>query len=349
MRGKTKQQQFSGAIKYTGHKHTPTDVHFIQYSSNTFHEQKTSDIRQIICGMKENTTNWIRVTGMSNQDLIIDIVKDFGLNVLDAKDVLTPEHIVTIEEFDETIFLVLTAIYYSPESVLKTEHISLILGANFVISFQESEEPFFENIYNGIKSKNVKICSKEADFLLGIMLGEIIGEYTETVSQLEDKLEDIEDKLLDFGNNDKSLMVSIQEKRRDVIRLRKILLPLKEQFMKLLHSDKMLIQQSQIPYYRDLNDQILYILQNIESCREIMSSLVDLYLNNNDLKMNVIMKQLTVVATIFIPLTFLAGIWGMNFKNMPETQYEYGYLYAWGLMTIIGISIWIYFKKKDWF
>lgn len=341
--------QFSGTLKYTGHKHTSTVVQFIQYSSDTFQEKKTDDIREIISSMKENCVNWIRVTGMSNPELIADIVKDFGLDVLDAKDVLTPEHISTIEESDKTIFFVLTAIYCNSEHQITTEHISLILGQHFVISFQESEGLFFENIYRAIKIKNLKTDNKGADFLLAIMLGEIIGKYTETISQLEDDLEDIEDKLLDFGNNDKNIMASIQEKRRDVIRMRKILLPLKEQFLKLLHTDNNLIQKMELPYFRDLNDQILYVLQAVESCREIMSSLVDLYLNNNDLKMNMIMKQLTVVATIFIPLTFLAGIWGMNFEYMPETGHRYGYLFAWIIMIVIGISIWFYFKKKDWF
>lgn len=344
-----KNRHFSGVLKYTGHKHTPTDIQFIQYSPTLFHEQKTNDIRQIISSMKENTVNWIRVTGMSDQELIVDIVKGFGLSILDAKDVLTPEHIVSIDELDNTIFLVFTAIYYTSDHTIATEHISLILGTNFVISFQESERLFFERVYHVVKNKSLKADTKGADFLLGIMLSEIIEKYTETISLLEDNLEDLEDKLLDFGKNDKSLMVSIQEKRRDVIRLRKILLPLKEQFIKLLHSDKTLIQKSQLPYYRDLNDQILYILQTIESCREITSSLVDLYLNNNDLKMNVIMKQLTVVATIFIPLTFLAGVWGMNFRNMPELEHRYGYPFAWGIMIVVGLSIWIYFKKKDWF
>ena len=341
--------QFSGAIKYTGHSHTPTDVHFIQYSLNHFHEQKTNDIRLIISSMKEDSVNWIRVTGMSDPELIVTIVKDFGLGVLDAKDVLNPKHIATIEEFDNTIFLVLTALCYTDKKVIITEHISLILGKNFVISFQESEGLFFENIYHAIKSANAKICGKSSDFLLAIMLSEIIEKYTETVSELEDNLEDIEDKLLDFDSNDKNLIVVIQEKRRDVIRMRKILSPLKEQFLKLLRSDEALIQRGQQPFFRDLNDQILYILQTIESCREIMSSLVDLYLSNNDLKMNVIMKRLTVVATVFIPLTFLAGVWGMNFKYMPETESRYGYLFAWGIMAVIGVSIWYYFKKKDWF
>lgn len=348
MKQKSKNMHLSGTLHYTGHKHTPTDVHLIQYASTHFYEQKTNDIRQIISEMKESSVNWLRVTGMNNPDLIADIVKDFGLNVLDAKDVLTPEHIVTIEEFESTIFLVLTAIYYAPQQIA-TEHISLILGENFVISFQESEEPFFENVYHAMKNGSLKIENRGADFLLAVMLSEIIDQYTETISRLEDDLEDLEDKLLDFGNNDKNIMAVIQERRRDVIHLRKILLPLKEQFVKLLRSDKTLIQKSQLPFYRDLNDQILYILQTVESCREITSSLVDLYLNNNGLKMNMIMKQLTIVATIFIPLTFLAGIWGMNFKNMPELNYEYSYLYAWIVMIATGLLIWLYFKKKNWF
>ncbi len=337
-------------LNYTGEKTTPTGIHFIQYSENFFLEQKINDTKEIIPLMQNNYVHWIKVSGMNNPDLIVDLVKKFGLNILDAKDILTPQHIATVEEFDENIFIVLTAVYNKKgDEELYTEHIALILGKNYVISFQESNEPLFDNIYKATKENSMRIDNKNADFLLATLLNEIIKNYNNCLSQLEDSLEDLEEKLLDINSLKDNLISEIQEKRRNTITLRKILSPLKDQFSKLLRADNSLIQQHELPFYKDLYDQLLYVLQNMEFCREIISSLIDLYLNNNDLKMNFIMKRLTVVSTIFIPLTFLVGVWGMNFKFMPELDWKYGYFCAWGLMIITGIIVWIFLKKRRWF
>jgi magnesium transporter len=180
------------------------------------------------------------------------------------------------------------------------------------------------------------------------IINEVVSFYGDEVMQLEDNLEDLEDQLLDIKQIHSDLITEIQEKRREMIHLRKLLFPFKEQLSKLLRVDPGLIQKQEVPYFKDIYDQLLYILQNLESCREILSSLVDLYLNNNDVKMNVVMKQLTLVATIFIPLTFLVGVWGMNFKFMPELDWRYGYLFAWVLMVGIGAFVWWYLKKKEW-
>ncbi len=348
-RTKHRQHLHSGNLLYTGENETPTNVHFIRYSATGFHEQEIKDIHDIKQQMKPDDVHWIDVTGMNNPELIVGLVKAFGLNILDAKDILTPQHIVIVEEFDDNIFIVLTVVYYNKHNELSTEHMALILGQNYVISFRETREPFFENIYNTIKEHVVRINSRNADFLFASLLNEILTNYTDVISTLEDNLEELEDELLDIGNLKDNLITTIQEKRREMIRLRKILSPFKDQFPKLLRADKSLIGEKEKPYYKDINDQILYILQNLESCREIMSSLVDLYLNNNDVKMNFIMKRLTVVATIFIPLTFLVGVWGMNFKLMPELEWQYGYLFAWGIMLVTGIWISVVMKKRGWF
>ena len=141
----------------------------------------------------------------------------------------------------------------------------------------------------------------------------------------------------------------IQQRRKEYMVIRKNSQPLKEQFVKLLRTENGIISADILPIYNDLSDQLQFIIQTTESCREIISSLVDLYISNNDLRMNAIMKRLTIVSTIFIPLTFLAGIWGMNFKMMPELDWQYGYGIAWSLMLLTAISTWLHMRKKDWF
>ncbi len=348
---RNKHLQLHDKINYIGDKPTPTNIHFIKYSENEFFEQKTNQIQTIIDQIHGDYVHWIRVTGMNNPELIINLAKNFGLNNLDARDILNSEHIASVEEFDDNIFIVLSGVYQDmkQQNELMTEHIALILGKNYVVSFQETDVDLFENIYNSIKNRSVKIDNRNADFLFASLLSKIIGNYNHCLSQLEDSLEDLEEKLLNIDNLKDNLIVEIQEKRRNTIILRRILSPLKEQFSKLLRTDNSLIHERELPFYKDLYDQLLYVLQNMDFCREIISSLIDLYLNNNDLRMNYIMKRLTIVATIFIPLTFLVGVWGMNFKFMPELDWKYGYLYAWILMGIVGFVVWRFLKKRNWF
>lgn len=334
---------------YTGHFKTPTTIYQINYSPTGFEEKDINKVPDINILKDENSVSWIRVHGMSDAKMIIDLIQCVGLSELDARDILTTQHIMSIEEYAETVFIVIP-VTYTQNDKTSSEQFCFILGRNFLITIQESDFSLFDTIYNALKKGNYqKYLNRKSDFLLASMLNEVINDYGDTVVRLEDHLESLEDELLDFRSQTrKELITDIQERRRDVIALRKVLSPFKDQFAKLLRADDDLIRTSELPYFKDIYDQLLYILQNIESCREILSSLVDLYLNNNDVKMNQIMKQLTLVATIFIPLTFLVGVWGMNFKFMPELDWRYGYLFAWISMIVVGIAIWLWIKKKYW-
>ncbi|MDL2222773.1 magnesium/cobalt transporter CorA [Bacteroidales bacterium OttesenSCG-928-M11] len=333
---------------YTGFFKTPTTIHQINYSPQGFEEKEITALPDIN-NLREDSVSWIRVHGMTDEEMIIKLVKSIGLSELDARDILTTQHIMSVEEYTHALFVVMPVSYTKEDRTL-TEQVCFIMGYNFLITIQESDYTFFNTIYNALKTGNYqKYLSKKADFLLASMLNEMINYYGDSVVRIEDHLESLEDELLDFRSQTrKDLITDIQEQRRKVIALRKVLSPFKDQFIKLFRTENELIRTHELPYFKDIYDQLLYILQNIESCREILSSLVDLYLNNNDVKMNQIMKQLTIVATIFIPLTFLVGIWGMNFKFMPELNWHYGYLFAWISMIGLGIGIWVWIKKKYW-
>jgi magnesium transporter len=333
---------------YTGPFKTATRCECMLYSPQEIVEKTMSDPEQIQAMIGDEAITWISVRGMTDADFIIRLVKDFGLSELNAKDILTTQHLITIEEYDQHLFIVLP-VSYTIDGEAVTEQVALIAGANHLISIQESDHPLFETIRADIRNRRyLKYSSRKADFLLASILNEVITAYADEVVQLEDRLENLEDQLLDIKQMHTELIHEIQDNRRTMIHLRKLLFPFKEQLAKLLRVESGWINSQQIPYFKDIYDQLLYILQNIESCREILSSLVDLYLNNNDLKMNIVMKQLTLIATIFIPLTFLVGVWGMNFKFMPELDWRYGYLLAWGLMLAIGVGVWRYIKRKDW-
>ncbi|GHT75229.1 magnesium transport protein CorA [Bacteroidia bacterium] len=349
MSHRKKNRQLSEIPVYTGQFNTPSRIQLINYSATHYSEKAINSLSEIQSEIQnKEAISWVRVFGMTDSNLIIDLVKSVGLHVLDAKDILTTQHIISLEEYDTNIFIVLP-ITYSEGNKKKSEQLALILGENYLISIQESDYPLFDDIFSAIKNDiYLKFNNRKSDFLMASILNEVIANYADEVIKLEDELEDIEDQLLDIKHIHTDLMIRIQENRREMIRLRKLLFPFKEHLVKLLRVDPGLICQREVAFFKDIYDQLLYVLQNLESCREILSSLVDLYLNNNDVKMNVVMKQLTLVATIFIPLTFLVGVWGMNFKFMPELDWRYGYLFAWILMLGIGVFVGWYLKKKNW-
>ncbi|GBU06904.1 magnesium transport protein CorA [Bacteroidales bacterium] len=348
MASKTKNRHLLSEVHYTGENDVETNLCLIKYDAHSFCEQQSKNAQEVLNHLDSDKINWVRVAGMSEPNMIVDFIQKMGLNSIDAKDVVTIQHIVTIEEYDKNIFIVLPALYFNEDKVLTAEHISFILGENYVFSFKETSYPLFKKVYELIKGDLLKIKTKKADFLLACLLSEVIHNFSDVVSHLEDNLDSLEDLLLDTSKVSDNLIGRIQENRRMMIRVRKLILPFKDQFAKLLRVDKNLIGESECPFYKDLSDQLLYVLQSLESCREIMTSLIDLYINNNDVRMNAIMQRLTVVATIFIPLTFLAGVWGMNFEGMPELEIPYAYYFAWGLFVVIGFLLSWYLKRKKW-
>ncbi|MDO4179801.1 MAG: CorA family divalent cation transporter, partial [Bacteroidales bacterium] len=184
---------------------------------------------------------------------------------------------------------------------------------------------------------------------LSVILNSVMARFSSIISDFEDGLEDLEANLLSSDSKDVPGIGSIQQYRRNFRLLRKCIMPFKEEISKLLHADNVLLHKANRPFFNDVNDHLQFVLQTLEGCRDMISALADLYLSNNDQRMNSIMKQLTVVSTIFIPLTFLAGIWGMNFRWMPELDWKYGYLFAWVLMLLLVVAIYFYFKRKKWY
>lgn len=343
-------RHLSDKYYYAGEHDTATGIRLTQYNTDTIRsrEVKTSDTsfsKQAETGF----INWFEVSGLTDSDAITRIVNDFGMHNLDAKDILTPQHVVKIEEYDKHMLLILNSSYYDANTEIRSEHISILITGNVVITFTESNNPIFESTHKALETNMLNIRKKGSGLLLAFLLNTIIANMVETASKVEEMLEDIEETLMDIKNNQENMGSLIQQRRHEYMIIRKNSQPLKEQFTKLLRTENGIISPDMLPIYNDLSDQLQFVTQTMDSCREIISSLVDLYISNNDLRMNAIMKRLTVVSTIFIPLTFLVGVWGMNFKAMPELDWRYGYGIAWCLMLITGVVAWLYMRKKDWF
>ena len=335
-------------VVYTGSNTTATSIKLTQYDKDFITERDVSDQSDFYTLTQNNLVNWIQVTGLSNAEKITSIAKQFGLSILDAKDILNPQHVVQIEKYEDSVFLILNFCYYDEFNELKEEHICLFLKGNTVISFAENQGILFDYSRKAIEDNVFKIRTKTADALLYILFSNCIHQLTETALFLEESLEDLEEALLDISSED-NIGISIQSRRKQYMKIKKIAYPLRDQFAKLLHESDNIIRKVNLPLFNDIYDQLLFVSQTAESCREIISSLVDLYISNNDLRLNDIMKRLTVVSTIFIPLTFMAGVWGMNFEFMPELKWKYGYLICWSLMLLVAVFVWWYIRRRKWY
>lgn len=334
-------------LLYTGDRYSETHIRLIQYNANEYFSSDVTDIKTLLSSLNDKYTNWIQVSGMSHPEVIGNLGNILGLHRLDIQDILTTQHVSKVEIYDDKTMLLANTFFYT-EKELQQEHICIILGQNFIISFQESSQPFFDNVLKAIEANTTRVRSKSADFLFSLLCNNILSNYIEAIALLEDELGDLEDELI-AGNPADNFTIKLQQRRHDYIQMRKLVIPLKEDFNKLVFNDNGLIKEENLIYLHDLQDRLNFIVQSIEICHETLSSLMELYVSNNDMRMNEIMKRLTAVTTLFIPITFVVGVWGMNFRFMPELEWKYGYLIAWGILLLTAIAAAWYIKKRKWF
>lgn len=348
-----KNNLLSEKLVYTGDSQTPTHLHLCIYNAGEVQEVSATDFQKIIPALNNERINWLQVHGMQNTEAIRQICTHFEIDFLTLQDILNANHPTKIEEHDKYIVLIAKIFHANEEGgdeldELEQQQVCMILGANYVLTFLENETDFFDDITTALRNDVLKIRGRQTDYLFSVLLNSVIGNYITIVSSIDDALEDLEEELLIITDG-KDIGVQIQSLRRQYMLIKRSVLPLKEQYVKLMRAEDQLIHKVNRAFFNDVNDHLQFVLQTIEICRETLSSLVDLYISNNDLRMNDIMKRLTVVSTIFIPLTFLVGVWGMNFKLMPELDWRYGYLFAWLMMTGIGAIVYWFFRKKKWY
>ncbi len=341
-------RRLSESYSYSGIHETPIAIRLIQYNAKSEQVRDVKPTEMFSKIASPDTVNWFQVSGLNDATAIERIVRDFGMHHMDTKEILTPQHVVKIDEYNHRFLLILNSCSYDADKELQTEHISVLASGNTLITFTESDNPVFAYAEKAIRTNMLDMREKGGGMLLAFLLNTVIANLVESVSIVEELLEDMEEILLDISKDQSNVGNLIQERRRDYILIRKSSQPLKEQFTKLTHSDNALITPELEPVFNDLADQLTFISQTMEGCREVISSLVDMFISNNDLRMNAIMKRLTIVSTIFIPLTFLAGVWGMNFSFMPELGWRYGYALAWLLMICCGLATGWYLKRKNW-
>lgn len=347
---KTRNNLLDEQLVYNGRSKTPTHLHLCAYDSDEVKFFSEKEFSHVVTCMKSDGINWIQVHGLQDAQAIEKICEHFGIDFLVMQDILNTEHLTKIEQREEYNVIIVKLLGRESDSEEYIPHqLAIIQGCNYVLTFVDKETDFFNDIIEAIKKNVMKVRDRSADFLLSVILNSVMGHFMVILGKMEDELEDMEESLLDRIGTESSGIGDIQMYRRNCRLIRKTVMPLKEQINGLFRENNGLISNENRPFFNDVLDHLHSILQSIETCRDILTALVDLYLSNNDLRMNSIMKQLTVVSTIFIPLTFFAGIWGMNFKFMPELEWRFGYGMAWLLMVAVAVFVYFYFRRKKWY
>ena len=337
-----------GVLIHIGEKKTEkVSINVLDYDENQFEEKEARTIEECFPFKDMPTITWINIDGLHQVDIIEKIGKNFDFHPLLLEDILNTEQRPKIEDFDTHIYLVLKMLYYDDKTnEINSEQVSIIFGQNYVISFQEKEVDVFNPIRERIRTGKGRIRKMGADHLAYSLIDAIVDGYFIILEKLGENIEDVEEKMM--ANPTPETLHAIHRLKRKMISLRKSVWPLREVVNAFERSDSSLIQDNTRIYLKDVYDHTIQVIDTVETFRDMLSGMLDVYLSSISNKMNEIMKVLTIIATIFIPLTFIAGVYGMNFENMPELRWQWGYPAIWSVMLFIGILMMVYFRKKKW-
>ena len=323
-------------------------VTIIDYDEAHFTEETVKAIDECFAFKDSPSVTWINVDGLHQEKVLEQLGECYGLHPLILEDILNTEQRPKTEDFREYLYIVLKMIYHDAKSgVINTEQISLILGRNFVISFQEGlEGDIFNYVREHLKNSMSRIRKMGTDYLVYSLLDAVVDNYFVILEKLGENIESIEDELV--TNPRPSTLQTIHSLKRDLILLRKSVWPLREVVNSLTRSESPLISSATLLYLRDVYDHTIQVIDTLETFRDMVSGMLDIYLSSVSNRLNAVMKVLTIIATIFMPLTFIAGVYGMNFKYMPELEWHWGYPAIMALMLVISLLMLWFFRKKKW-
>ena len=322
-------------------------IDLMQYSETGFDELGNVTVRQCGESAKLPGITWMNVSGVHDLSLIEALGSCFGIHPMTLEDIVNTTQRPKIEEFPQHLFIVFKMMTWNEAAgSLLIEHVSLILGENYVLSFIEGAGDVFDTVRSRIRAAADRIRSLGADYLAYSLMDAVVDQYFLIVERISDRIEDIDEQILTEPRSED--IKEIHHLKRDILKLRKAVWPFREGVGKITKSGSSLVREETGIFWRDLHDHSIQIIDMAETCRDTLSGLHDTYLSSISNRMNEIMKMLTIISTIFIPLTFIAGVYGMNFEYMPELRWRFGYSAVWGLMLAIAFGLTIYFKRKKW-
>lgn len=337
-----------GTLVFTGErKLDKVSISVIDYDESRFEEKIIERAEDSFCYKDTPTVSWVNVNGIHNVEIIESIGKHYGIHPLVLEDILNVDQRPKMEDYGSYLYLVLKMIRFDENAKeIKIEQVSIIITEGCVISLQEMEGDIFEAIRNRLRNNKGKIRKMGADYLAYSLMDAIVDEYFVTLEKLGEKIEDLQEVLISDPTG--HTLQQIQHLKREMLFLRRSVWPLREMIGALERLESPIIHDELQIYLRDLYDHTIQVIDTVESLRDMLSGMLDIYLSGISNRMNEVMKVLTIIATIFIPLTFLAGVYGMNFENMPELGWAWAYPMLLIAMAAIGIIMVIYFKRRRW-
>nr|WP_304364399.1 magnesium/cobalt transporter CorA [Methanosarcina sp. KYL-1] len=318
------------------------------YNNGEFIEKELQSVEECLAFKEKTEMNvWINVDGLDRVEVIEKLGKYFEIHPLTLEDVLNTGQRPKMEDYESYIYTVLKMMFLDREKEeIVMDQVSIILGPKYILSFQEREGDVFDPIRERLRNPNSRLRKTGVDYLAYGLIDAVIDNYFLILEHFGEKIEDLEDELI--VNPKPDTLQTIQRYKRDMILLRKSVWPLRELINGLQKIESGLIRESTQIYLRDIYDHTIQVIDAIEAFRDILSSMLDVYLSSLSNRMNDIMKVLTIIATIFIPLTFIAGVYGMNFEYMPELRWQWGYPAVMAFMALVGFVMFAYFKKRKW-
>jgi magnesium transporter len=337
-----------GTLVYIGEKKdVDVKIQIIDYTKHDVIESEISDTEACLPFIEKESVTWFNITGIHDTRLIADIGSRFGLHALVLEDIVNSEQRSKMDDYGDYLFVVLKMVYTDkPTDAIVHEHLSIVVAPSYVISFQSFAGDVFDPVRKRIHQGRGRIRNKGSDYLAYALIDTIVDSYFNVLGKIGDKVEDLDDRVISDPQTD--TLHEIQQLKREVLYIRKSTWPLREITSMLLKGESPVIQDDIHIYLKDVHDHTVQALETIEIYRDMLSTVLDIYLSSLSNRMNEAMKMLTIMATIFIPLTFLAGIYGMNFKHMPELEWGWSYPLLLAIMVIIFLAMLVWFKRKRW-
>lgn len=339
-----------GTLVHVGQERTEeVAVTLMEYGEQSFTERKIEDLEAFVRPAADGTVTWINVDGLQRVDVLEKLGQSFCIHPLVLEDILNTNQRPKFDDYGDYVFIVLKMIYYNGGGTeIVTEQVSLVLGSDYLLTFQEAGKPgdVFDIIRDRIRNNKGRMRKMKADYLAYALIDAIVDYYFIILENMGEAIESQEEALI--ADPSMAVLERIHDLRSEMLALRRSVWPLREVVSSLERGESSLIRRSTLIYLRDVYDHTIQVIDTIETYRDILSSMMDIYLSSTSNRLNEVMKVLTIFSTLFIPLTFLVGIYGMNFKHMPELESVWGYPVLWGVMIAVVIVLLAFFRRRKW-
>lgn len=317
----------------------------ISYDRTNHNRYVARNVEDLIPHLRKGQVNWVNLDGLSDQSIIGGLQAHFGLHALLVEDILNDQR-PKAEEYDQYLFVTLKMLYRIEGTEVDYEQISFVLGPDYLLTFQEKEGDLFDPFRERIRLDQGRVRKKQADYLMYRLIDITVEHYYNVLDNIGEQINEIENNMR--TDKSRASFQRIQGLKKELIYLHKALYPLRDAIGKILKEESEFIREDNIPYFRDLYDQVVHLIDSLDTYRDLTASLTDQYMNLQNSKLNDVIRVLTIISTIFIPLTFIVGVYGMNFRHFPELEWTYGYAAVWVVMLVVASGMLAYFRYKRW-